>query len=573
MYRIFLFPFSILLTQAIWAGEFFLKEHVDLPQNADIDFIPIATNLPFSETNSSNLRHYDLNETLLKNEAHYGIELRFSEIVSNQILSFKSQSIQFVLNEIPLCELQIKSHTRRDARYLIGKKPPEFSTPNKNWPNLSKSQYTFKEKLREGGISSEILVEESKKCYVLRNHEAFPTWSLIASSKGLKYRGLADEIYTYLLEPLFFHSSTNATAKIYPNNPLDDQTEIYHLKNMNDHRRLENSFFYTTVDSSSTHQNAISSDGFFSFETSSSEFAQTSIFTNANRTYDWFKSLGWENHSNEAIRLVAHAVVRGGINNALYQPSQNGSGTIFIGDGDGITLRNLATDADVVSHEFSHHVVYANISSVKGESLVLHEGIADFFTFIRTKNSCLGESICPPGSSLCMIDGKCLRTAKNSLKFGDDDLPTEEHLRSQFISGMLWDLVEIDKIDPTLLAKLTLGAVQLLVHDSGYQDFILALLLADQDLSVGKNCQKIFDRAESRGLSKFIESFSCSDNLPSIGSQAKASTEEVNVSKGEKICGAIQSFDHPLSSVFFLLLPLLNPIYKVSWNIKESLKC
>lgn len=80
-------------------------------------------------------------------------------------------------------------------------------------------------------------------------------------------------------------------------------------------------------------------------------------------------------------------------------------------------LTNLPVDADVIGHEFGHHIIYQTITSVSGESLILHEGLADYFTFAHTKDDSLGESICPAGSLACWTKGQCLRTANNDINF------------------------------------------------------------------------------------------------------------------------------------------------------------
>src|SRR5690606_2594621 len=151
-----------------------------------------------------------------------------------------------------------------------------------------------------------------------------------------------------------------------------------------------------------------------------------------------------------------------------------------VGDGDGEKLQNLPKDSDVVSHELGHHVIFQSLTSTKGESLVMHEGLADYFAFARTDDPCLGESICPAGSPVgCELESQCLRTADNTYVL-NVDTKSEEHFKSQFISGMLWDLRD-NAVPAQDLDEMVIQATGMLLSNSGYHDLILTLMLADKD--------------------------------------------------------------------------------------------
>ena len=309
--------------------------------------------------------------------------------------------------------------------------------------------------------------------------------------------------------------------------------------------------------------------------TEPSNFAQVSVFTNANRSLDWFLERGYQNFGTNPIGIVVHAVFgNNDINNALYQPSETSNSFIYVGDGDGTLLQNLAYDYDVVAHELAHHVVFHTIKSITAtsESLVIHEGLADFFTFAKTRNPCLGESICPSGTPVCPADNQCLRTADNTYQYGASDLPSQPHLRSQFVSGMLWDLYSKDGIDIDEVASIVLKAVDLLVTDSGYKHLVLAMLMVDEADYNGANCSTIYARAEARNLTSLISSFDCS-TIPSLVESAEddlgkvledepvsvPATNSSSSSSNSNWCGSIgwgqQQSTVPLLSL--LMLPLL----------------
>ena len=464
-----------------------------------------------------------------------------------------SRDIKFYLNEIPLCEYSLRVHDfPHGERMKIGAIPSGFSVPTLDkWPDLNRSIDLIKETLKESSVLGSSEYDSSEKCYIIRDETAIPSWRIMVSDGPKLFRGITNGYEVFDLEPFFFHAS--AKTVIYPNNKLDTATEEFTIENMNENGRLDNDSFFTALDPSSTKTLAKSTEGVFSFDPDTSHFEETSVFTNANRTLDWFKSIGYQGLEGQRIKLVLHAVFNGNSNNALYQPGTNGS-TIYVGDGDGTMLKNLATDADVVSHEFGHHVLYSTLTSINGQSLVLHEGLSDFFTFAKSNNACLGESICPPQSKIkCAIDEQCLRTARNSFKYGGSDLPIEAHLRSQFISGMMWDLKEIDGIDINELAGLLLSAIELFASGSGYRDLVITLLLANNSAGT-PHCQTILNRAIERGLKPLISDIECNNQIPAVGSETGSTSDNTETkSGGSNLCGSLGLASGPSQAVLFAL--------------------
>ena len=473
------------------------------------------------------------------------------------------ESISFEVKGVPLCEYQVSLVRLQGSPFALGSLPhPFYNEPPATWPELSSSETLLRQALESRGVFVEDPTFQSEKCYVVREGTLFSAWKIHMQNLGLTYEGIADGEEIYHVQPLFFHATGN--ARIYPNNALDASLQDFELTDLKESGQLSNNYFFTEIQSTSQPL-ANKSDFQFVFSPESSEFAETSIFTNANRILAYFQSIGYQNFGNFPLKLVVHATIGNDSNNALYQPAVNTHSTIYIGDGDGTILKNLATDRDVVSHEFGHHVIFGTLTSVKGASLVLHEGLADFFTFAKTGNACLGESICPSGSPIrCAVEAQCLRTAENSYSFTSADLPSEAHLRSQFISGLLWDLTAKDAIDRTLVSKAVLGGVALLAQSSGYRDFIIALLKADESQNGGAHCQTILERAQTRGLESFLTDVSCSNTLPEISGTQQATTIAEDNSEssnsgdsGGGLCGVAGGSVGTASGLWWLLLPLM----------------
>jgi hypothetical protein len=242
---------------------------------------------------------------------------------------------------------------------------------------------------------------------------------------------------------------------------------------------------------------AFAGDLQFIYEVGDARFPEVSTFTNATRVLAWFASFGFD-MAEEKITIQANATIGGSVNNAVYMPSVGAGATIAIGSGDGAVLQNLALDRDVVFHEFSHHVIFQKLQATSGESLVLHEGLADSLTMLHNDDPCLGPSICPALSSVCAVQGQCLRTADNNLTMST--APGTAHLDSQVLSGYIWDLHQSGTFSGTELVTLTLAAIDQLSSQSSFVEFVNAMLSEDQSLFGGAHGGIIGSLAADREL-------------------------------------------------------------------------
>jgi hypothetical protein len=276
-----------------------------------------------------------------------------------------------------------------------------------------------------------------------------------------------------------------------------------------------NNFEVFTADGSTR---ATSESGIFDFSRTDSFFAQASAYANAELMLGWFKSLTSNSVDTECfpIDIRLHYVFPGGVvNNARYIPdvsTSTGRPEILVGDGDGVRLTNLSTDPDVISHEFAHHVIYRGVKDTNHfESVVIHEGFADYFVYSKTGNSCLAETACPLGSFDC-VQARCLRNGSNSMSFSDPKLASSPHGQGQIISAMLLDLSnEIEGDSESPFVSTVAASVKYLLPRSSLADMVQALMLADRDLNGGKYACDIYDAAVNRGLGSRIGQLNCAD--------------------------------------------------------------
>lgn len=482
------------------------------------------------------------------------------------------------IHGIPFCRYEVKLHRDKNGSIsMIGrlpKIPPGVTYANLGeWPHLEDAWTLAKSKIVETTFldHQEPELISYKKCYELLDDQIISTWELVGRSGNRSYTVLADSNQAYEINPLYFEVDGNVQA--YRLNPKDGELVTYTTKLKGD-GYLRSSFFETSTDSNraTAKAEAYSADHNFVYDPNDPEFPEASVFIHATNMLAYFQELGFRFTEKSPILLEVHAVLGNNRNNALYQPAGAvlaNQAIISIGDGDGAVLRNLALDSDVVSHEFGHHVVFNTLKTTSGESLVLHEGLADFFAFSRTADPCLGESICPEGSSSCMIEATCLRSADLDLSYGDSQYRIlGSHLKGQVVSGMLWNLRESMGLES--ITEVTFSALEYFVRDTGYQDFLVSLLLADQELNQGANTCSIVDAANAKGLSQFLRGVDCNNasTWPEPGteielSEGSSSPGSTSSDNGFFNCGTVGGFtDSPsnnnyLLHLFLFLSPLL----------------
>lgn len=371
------------------------------------------------------------------------------------------------------------------------------------------------------------------------------------------------------LRPDFLHAQ--GTIKAYETNVKDASTKNAEIELDGEGKSLT-SYYLTTESGDQSIARASSPDGIFDFPEDSAEFREANVFVHATEMLNWFFSLGFAWWGPTPLDLVVNWDVNGNTNNALYQPATanpSGRPSISVGRGDGRVLQNLMLDSDVVSHEMGHHIAFGTFSSTTGESLIVHEGLADFFVFLKSGDSCLGESICPAGSSLCIQDSRCLRRGDLPLTFNDSEYSRyASHQKGQVLSAALLDLHRNAGMDETTLAKLVLGAISLLVPGDGFRALFLDLLAADQQQNGGQNQCKILDVLKNRGFASQLDGASCCGERKACIEQASGSaksTASKSKSKDEpwyKKAGGCAIVGSPAGSTpnsgkWILILPIL----------------
>ncbi len=481
-------------------------------------------------------------------------------------------SFKITFDGTPLCDYSLRSiQTQGGGQAILGEIPQNLGyliTKSDDTP----TQADVERLTREGNFHS---AKKISSCLLLQEdeQELIPVWEVLAinNEDSLSYKLRLSKTMIYKTDPYFF--DVTGTVSAYEKNIIDSDLKEFSIPLTEPGTTLTNEYFTTKPFSGSR---AEESDSIFAYDETNTHFAEASLFVYGNTIYDWYKEIGYVWSGVKPVELVSNAVFSGNVNNAMYLPaesSDSGHPQIKVGRGDGKLLRNLTMDIDVTAHEFGHHVVFSHLKSISGESLVLHEGLADYFVFAMTKDSCLGESICPDGSQICWIENKCLRTADNNLKYNDEIYKiAEPHEKGQIVSGTLWDLGLREGVGHGVATNIALEAVSQFGDASGFADFSVALFVADQNLYDGKYACDIYDVLSARNIKFHLDEINCDNTkaLPPISGGSDGGTATLSSpatskrSSSQGGCGVIGTQAHTdgkaasnLSWMFLFVLPLL----------------
>jgi hypothetical protein len=362
---------------------------------------------------------------------------------------------------------------------------------------------------------------ESKACLFREAKGLVPGWQLASYFPDRRpYRVLVKEHTLAAVIPLFFHAS--GTASIYQYGSSDSLTTVSLGSDLEDNGFLCSKELTTSVPAAQpvAHSSSFS----FAYPPDDFRFNEVSAFAHVGEMFRWFleknPKANWAETQVEIYLTEDPNILRAGpsYENPVFKSLSRPRivAPLRLLQGDKTLLINLATDADALPHELGHHILfqYVGISSVE-EHRILHEAIADAFVFFKSGDPCLGEILCPAGSSLCTYGPQrsCLRTAENSLNYTGDEyqqtLAGNIHMRGQLITGMLWDLYRVKNIPLRYLGDLLYKAISFLPRETNFSDFILALQIADAKLSKGANACTIAEVATTRGLQEKLSKIAC----------------------------------------------------------------
>ena len=417
-------------------------------------------------------------------------------------------AVSFDAVGIPLCYHSARMHQIGEELWLNGSTPQGLSFDEdavNPWLLEPPSIEAILDKLASDSQAEAIA---QRKCLVEQNGRLVPAWHVSFRINNLLYKALASSEGILTAEPDHFQQTITATAVVFRKNP-PNSTNIVLASIPLSGMSSGGSLCTKELVSQAPEQviPAFSASGVFEFQSSSAQFFQTSLFANAKTQQNYILSLGLLSQWPGSRISIKVDPENNFLNNqAVYNPpTATSPPEILMGFGDNLQLKLLYYDDEPVSHELGHHLIFQTLNNVRRDqdSAILHEGLADFLTMARTNNPCLGEIICPAGSTLC-VSTECLRRADSSLAVGDPDYNLLSfHKKSQAISGLLWDFGKAIGLENA--AKLTLKSIDFYAADADFANFLEAVMKADQALNRGVNACTFQSAAEGRGMANILQ--------------------------------------------------------------------
>ena len=477
-----------------------------------------------------------------------------------------------------ICDLSASLHRMRGNTLSYRGKYPVAPMIGQNF--IRPDIHAAVEMVRDTFTTQDLRVVSTSWCLLATAEGFTPVIDLEVMVAGFLHRVRVDEHQVLAIHRRFF--AVQGEFYIHEENRKRNAERERFFIPVQGNGFLENAHFRTAVHGRGR---VYRPDNVFGYDDNIREMAEISAFAHVNLMLEWFMKMGYKWQGNNRLVVEIHAD-RGGIgyqrmrqnpNNALYMPvsEQSSSPRILLGDGDGVNLRNIPLDGDVVSHELGHHIIFERLTSTWGESLIVHEGLSDYFIFAKTNDPCLADSICPIDSNACEVAGQCLRHADNDYVYDDVKNLGSPHIVGQVISAFLWDMREKSGLRRADVDMLAFNGVDYLLPDSGIRGFIESVMLADYELFSGHNCLTILGAAVARGLGAFVSDLDCQGAAKITANRSSAIGLPENVRAGAEAaiqerddgCGAISlSPNASPYALILVLMPLLIVLRKDPWE-------
>lgn len=468
------------------------------------------------------LRDHGLNPQIGLKHTYQGSFQTEQEYIGN--MSFHVGSVEF-------CHDRIRLVQDSNGTTTITGSMPQLAhvqmTSDEDWPRM---QETISRLIENPSIPKFVQsdIRSIKKCYLVNQGQLIPTWKLVVQIASFNQTFIASE------QSLFVHYTNGydlspARIETYDRSPASAST-IWQQTDMADNGLLSNDSFVSSNRPSQDRYQSASGD--FPLHSDENYRAEASMYANANAHLDFMKSIGAVWTPSKPIVLVPNFKFRLNVQNAKYEPAQeNDPASIYVSAGATGDLENLTVDADVVSHEIGHHIVYQSVQAWWGESVEIHEALSDFLNIIRTQDPCIGTSVCANSNATsCRIfKNACLRSANNNFAYNDDfyrTYPTKPHLRSLMLSGFLWDLWSHESASKDYITSIIVDALKYLPWSAMHGDLIAAII--ESDAAKGGHMKSIIlQTAIARGLDPSSLSLTNSSNT------SPSSYQEERTKKGE----------------------------------------
>jgi Zn-dependent metalloprotease len=212
-------------------------------------------------------------------------------------------------------------------------------------------------------------------------------------------------------------------GKVYATNPMICDITDETLPNMNTKSKLSGKFINIINDDT---DGASEASGVYNYKPEDTHFDEVGMYYYMNKIHDYFSKLGFKGLDRQLNATVHYGT---DYDNAYFSPW--GMEFCF---GDGKRLNNLAREAGIAYHEYTHAVT-GNICSLayKNESGAMNEGWSDYFACSLTDDPKIGEW------AMAKMNRPWMRNLAEFKKY-PDDIQGEVHADGKIWGSICWSI-------------------------------------------------------------------------------------------------------------------------------------
>jgi Zn-dependent metalloprotease len=347
--------------------------------------------------------------------------------------------------------------------------------------SMEKAQSIAEADLQSTNLRAPIKVEPVVSS---RSGKAGLAWQVqIPSGKPLgDFQYLVSAETGKILDVTDYMNQFETTGKAYITNPIRSKVTSIPLTDLDGSGNLIGSWVKViNEDVAGAHE----TDGTFDYEVGNTHFEEVMAYLHMTIVHNFFKNKYDFDKLDYSFPIYVH--YGDNYDNAFYSPWQ---GIIALGDGS--KLNNLAREAGVIYHEYTH-VVTGKIANMRGgEAGAMNESFSDYFACTITEDPDIGEW------AMAKLNRPYMRTMVNNSHY-PEDVQNEVHRDSVMYSAPLWKI------------RKALGAEKAdkIIHFSRYympssnakfSDGVLATIAADRKYYNGKNEEVIRKAFAEHGI-------------------------------------------------------------------------
>ncbi len=283
-------------------------------------------------------------------------------------------------------------------------------------------------------------------------------------------------------------------GQVYNSNPKRDKTIITaDLSDLDESKTLSGQYF-AVKNAAKNGTNAVPSGpdayDFLFGDPAETHFDEVMVYYHLNKINRFFRNLGYEAHD---YQMLAHVHVpdpadgNADYDNAYFSPFDK---AFFWGHGD--VLNDLAQEAAVIYHEYTHSVVDAiQPLMATPEAGALHEGYADYFACSLTDDPKIGEFAVEAAGEEFLRDLHIQKTYETITK-------TDVHADGEIWGAACWKIRET--LGRRVADLLLYDSLQYLPPNAHFVDAAEGILQADTNLFNGKYTNQLKSLLEAQKI-------------------------------------------------------------------------